>query len=222
MKMGNIKVYRSQIVKDIESFYGELLYKFDSRMSICSHLKKLSKRLWEGITLKHPVIEFEINNYHPNYLGLHGNVFLKNHLKKKDARLTVAREYGFEKWKDVKHLGKKKYDPVFEHAIEHLLSGERDELEELLKQDHHLIKQRSRYGHKATLLHYTASNGIEMWRQRVPENLPEITQCLLDYGADKNAKMHVYGGDFDTLSLLESSAHPFDAGVGERMLELLK
>ena len=175
-----MQVYKSQIVQDIESFYGELLHGYKADISIHSYLKNLSKRLWQGIKEKNLAVETEINTYHPNYLGLNGDVFIKNNLKRKDARLTVAREYGFNKWKDLKRLRNKKFDLAFEEAVEYLLNGDQEALEDILIQYPNLIHQRSKFGHQATLLHYTASNGVEMWRQRVPENLPEITQCLLD------------------------------------------
>ena len=216
-----MKVYKSQEVREVEEFYGDLVLGFDLDMTVHQYLKRLSKRLWQGIKDHNPLVEHQIKNHHPAYIGGNGEVFFKNNLKKKDARLTIAREYGFRKWKELKKLAKKKFNPSFEAAIEHLLNGELQELENLLIENPKLIKQRSKFGHGATLLHYTASNGVEIWRQRVPENLPQMTQCLLDYGADKNAKMSVYRSEFDTLALLESSAHPFDAGLGEEMLRVL-
>ena len=85
-----------------------------------------------------------------------------------------------------------------------------------------LIFQKSKFGHQATLLHYVASNGVEFWRQIVPHNLPEMISYLIEKGADKNAKMKVYGGEFSVLPLLESSAHPYAAGIADQMIEILK
>jgi hypothetical protein len=42
-------------------------------------------------------------------------------------------------------------------------------------------------------------------------------------GADRSATLHAYGGDFDVLAMLRTSAHPHDAGVAgviERALVL--
>jgi len=77
------------------------------------------------------------------------------------------------------------------------------------------------YGHRVTLLHYTAANGIEIRRQVVPTNAAEITATLLDAGADPAARLNAYGGTPDTLAMLRSSAHPRAAGVAadiERVL----
>ena len=85
----------------------------------------------------------------------------------------------------------------------------------------YLLSATSSYGHQATLLHYVASNGVEFWRQQVPMNLPAITSYLLSAGANRDATMKVYGGDFDTYALLVSSAHPLAVGVLEEMKMIL-
>lgn len=216
-----MKIYKPNVVQDIESYYGDLLLKFNTDITVHDYLKGLSKKLWKGIKNHNPVVKTEINNYHPAYINGEGEEFFENKLKKKDARLTIAREFGFRKWKGLKKLGTQKFDRSFEMAVEQILNGDIQALESLLKEKKNLVNKHSKFGHKATLLHYTASNGVEIWRQRVPENLPQITQCLLDYGADKNAKMEVYRSEFDTLALLESSEHPFDAGVGDDMIKIL-
>ena len=216
-----MKIYVSPIVKEIEKFYGDILLDFDHDATVYHYLHRHAKRLWHGIEDHYTVLEQEIKNYHPEYIAGDGESFFKNNLKKEDARLTVAREYGFSRWKKVKKHGKKKFDLEFEEAIENLLNGEIKVLEKMLMDDPKLISKRSKFGHEATLLHYTASNGVELWRQRVPLNLPDITRLLLDYGADKKAKMRAYGSEFDTLALLESSTHPFDAGIGEEMIKIL-
>jgi hypothetical protein len=216
-----MKIYKCKDVREVESFYGDLLFGFKTEITVHQYLKSLSKRLWKGIKNHDSAVQYEIKNHHPAYINGEGEGFFKNNLKKKDSRLTIAREFGFRKWKGLKKLGVQKFDVSFEMAIENLLNGDVQALESLLKENPKLINKRSKFGHKATLLHYTASNGVEIWRQRVPENLPQVTQCLLDYGADKNAKMEVYRSEFDTLALLESSVHPFDAGVGEEMLKVL-
>lgn len=73
--------------------------------------------------------------------------------------------------------------------------------------------RQSAYGHRATLLHYRAANRIETRRQVVPTNAAEVIAALLDAGADRSAKLHAYGGEFDVLAMFKTSAHPHDAGV---------
>jgi len=95
-------------------------------------------------------------------------------------------------------------------------------LKSLLKKHPKLLTEHSSYGHKACLLHYTASNGVELWRQQVPTNIVEIAKILLHQGADKNAPMKVYGREFTAYALAESSGHPYDAGIAPELLAVLK
>ncbi|NNE01456.1 MAG: ankyrin repeat domain-containing protein, partial [Pirellulaceae bacterium] len=72
-----------------------------------------------------------------------------------------------------------------------------------------------------TLLHYCGSNGVETYRQVVPTNLPQLTQLLIDAGADVNATAEMYGGNCPTLGLLITSAHPAEAGVVDQVVQIL-
>ncbi len=75
----------------------------------------------------------------------------------------------------------------------------------------------SPYGHRATLLLYTSNNGIELWRQQVPMNLPRIIQLLLSKGADRKALMNVYNDQFTTHNLLATSAHIQNLGLLDQL-----
>ena len=133
------------------------------------------------------------------------------------ARVIVARDHGFASWDVVRG----ECDPTFERAVDAVVLGRIQELRHLLAEAPDLVTRRSAYGHRATLLHYTAANGVEIRRQVVPANAAEITATLLQAGADPAARLNAYGRTFDTLAMLESSAHPRDAGVGadiERVL----
>jgi hypothetical protein len=136
-----------------------------------------------------------------------------------DARLVVSRDHGFASWSSVDG----ECDPHFERAVDAVVLGRVDELNRLLADAPDLVSRRSAYGHRATLLHYTAANGVEIRRQVVPANAAEIVALLLDAGADPAATLQAYGGTPDTLAMLKSSAHPRAAGVAadiERVLTL--
>jgi hypothetical protein len=92
---------------------------------------------------------------------------------------------------------------------------------DLLAEHPDLVARRSAYGHRATLLHYTAANGVEIHRQVVPANAVEIAPALLAAGADRSAKLHAYGGIFDVLEMLKTGAHPHTAGVSEEVEHVL-
>jgi hypothetical protein len=130
-------------------------------------------------------------------------------LSQTQARLIVARDHGFTGWASV--AGES--DPTFERAADAVVHGRVDELRAMLTDQPDLPVRRSAYGHRATLLHYTAANGVEIRRQVVPADAAEVVSTLLAAGAERSATVRAYGGQFDVLEMLRTSSHPHDAGV---------
>ena len=215
-----MEVYKNEIVAALELFYGDLFFKLEHYLNIYEHLEALSKRMWEGVQIENNAIFIEINNYHPNYLG-HPIEALKNqNLTEEDCKHTIANQYGFGDWGTVMELAEP-YNATFEKAVNDLLSGNIEELRKKIVADPSLLTTRSQYGHKATLLHYAGNNGVELWRQKIPNNLPEIIQFLIQTGADKNATMPIYGSSFTTLELVATSAHPHEANCMDALKKAL-
>jgi len=136
-------------------------------------------------------------------------------LSERDARLIVARDHGFASWQ----LVNGQCDPSFERAVDAVVMGRLRELRRLLAEQPDLVTRRSAYGHRATLLHYTAANGVEIRRQVVPHNADQIAAVLLSAGANVAATLNAYGGSYDTLAMLQSSGHPAGAGMVAARLE---
>ncbi|MEM7380392.1 MAG: hypothetical protein AAF361_04245 [Bacteroidota bacterium] len=215
------KIFIPKSVSLVEAFYGDLLYDFDQFESIKDHLEALASRMWEGVQQKHKGILNEISNYHWKYLGKGTAMLAEAGLDHEDCRQAIANEYGFRRWSEVLYLTRP-YNINFEKAINLMLDGDRNELEKLLSDDDKLLNSKSDYGHKATLLHYAVSNGVELWRQRVPLNLPEVVAMLIQKGINTRAKMKVYNGEYAPAELLLSSAHPLEAGVLPELRKLFQ
>ncbi len=215
-----MKIYKPAVVEEMEIFYGDLLEGYKRFPIIRDHLSQLALRLWEGLQQDQSFAYTEINNYHPKYLGQPRSFLQGFGLDKEQCKETVAHQYGFAGWQAVEELKETPYYVPFEMAVNSLLNGQQTILQELIAGEADLLSRRSNYGHRATLLHYVASNGVELWRQKVPSNLVEMTAWLLEKGADRQATMKVYGGEFATLPLLMSSAHPFAAGLGKDLQRL--
>lgn len=109
---------------------------------------------------------------------------------------------------------------AFERAVDAIIDGDAATLKELLHRHPALITERSERDHHATLLHYTAANGVEDYRQRTPSNIVEIAEILLQAGAEVDAIGDMYGGS-STLGLAATSVHPERAGVQKDLIDLL-
>ena len=149
-----------------------------------------------------------------------------------DARLALARWYTFADWTALKeYVDAVSVDgPVFwfESAVEAIVNGDLATLRTLLRDHPELIRARSTRRspheppvHGATLLHYVAANGVEGHRQKTPANAVEIARTLLEAGAEVDATAGMYGGQYATMSMLVSSAHPAKAGLQPALAELL-
>ena len=143
-----------------------------------------------------------------------------------DAPAIIAREHFFADWNAFAAFAAARRDPRspiarFEAAADAIVSGDRETLIRLLREDPELVRARSARRHRATLLHYVGSNGIEGFRQRAPKNLVAIAAALLDAGADVDATAQMYGADDTTIALAATSIHPVTAGVLEPLLAFL-
>ncbi len=220
--MKGVGIYKAEIVKQIHNFYGDLLIRRNEFLTIKNHLKALAEKHREGVKSKIPCTFVELNNYHPSYIGKAVDQLLDFEIPKEASYECVAYEHGFASWSDLNHKTDCPYNRQFEVGLDYLLNGNLDSLSDHLDLNSDIINQTSLFGHKAMLLHYTASNGVEFWRQQVPLNLPKVIELLIEKGADLKAKMKVYGGEYDTLSLLTSSAHPYKARVGKAAEQVLQ
>lgn len=142
------------------------------------------------------------------------------------SQYFVAWLHGFESWpRFVEYLEARQEaaSPVsqFEAAADAVVTGDEAALRSLLGGNRPLIRSRSSRDHHATLLHYVAANGHEGFRQRTPDNAVAIARILLEAGAEPDALAEMYGYQCTTMQMLVSSVHPFNAGVQERLVELL-
>jgi len=143
-----------------------------------------------------------------------------------DAQWVIAQEYAFESWpKFANHVQEiaRTDSPVskFELAADAIVSGDLATLKKLLSKDGELAHARSTRVHRAPLIHYVAANGVEDFRQKTPRNIVQITQALLDAGAEVDATSMAYGGPSTALGLAATSYHPAKAGVQLELLDVL-
>ena len=215
-----VSIYQCDDVTAVRSLHAGLLTDDALREPIADQLRKQADRLLDGHRSGHRGAVPSIACWHPDRIGWAADGIFGASLELGDARLTIAREYGFDDWSAVETLAAMRPDPEFWAAVDATLCGEEDTLRSLLRCSPGLSGRRSEFGHGAGLLHYAAANGVETWRQVVPSNLPTIVRVLLAAGCDPNAGAAMYGGA-TPLALLASSAHPAAAGVAEDAVAVL-
>src|SRR4051812_34041067 len=213
-------VYVSDQVREVERLHRDLLTDGVRRLPIRDQLDRQARRIVEGHKAGDRAVVTHVTCWHPTLVCHAADEIMSGAFTLDDARQTIAREYGFADWSDVEARGAAPPDPAFELAVGPLLGGDVGTLRRLLAEDPSLVRRRSSDGHRATLLHYVGSNGVETYRQRVPMNLAEITRLLVEAGADVNATADMYGGS-TTLGLLVTSDHPTKAGVTGDVVKVL-
>jgi ankyrin repeat protein len=158
--------------------------------------------------------------------GVAGHHILENEVTANDGKLMIALEYGFADWqKFAEHIAGLNHEGSsihqFESAVEAVINGDAATLKKLLAANPALVSARSTRLHRAMLIHYTAANGVENYRQKSPANAVEIAEILLSSGAEADAVADMYGGNSTTLGLLVSSIHPEQAGVQDELIKTL-
>ena len=140
------------------------------------------------------------------------------------ARLAIAKDHWYPDLADALAHGHDQVNTRFEAAADAIAAGDLDALHSLLDAEPALVRIRSPFPHRQTLLHHVAANGIEVERQGpAPANAVEIVRLLIERGAVPDATCESYGGGSGstTLCLLVSSAGPAAAGVQATLVEEL-
>lgn len=205
-------VYVCDMVRDIQRLHADLLTDAARRQPIRDQLDRQAQRIHDGHRAGDRTVVAHITCWHPRLVGRPADEIMAAPFTTDDARQTIAREYGYTDWADVETHGTQPPDPKFESAVDALLRGDAATLRDLIARHPDLVHQRSDFGHRATLLHYAGSNGVETYRQVVPLNLADLVRLLIEAGADVNAVAGMYGGS-TPLGLLLTSNHPRRAGV---------
>jgi hypothetical protein len=143
-----------------------------------------------------------------------------------DAQLFLARLHDYVSWpKFVHHIEAlaiaSSPDVEFETAADAVVDGDIPKLRAMLTANPALIRARAPRDHAATLLHYTASNGHEGYRQRTPPNAVDVARLLLDAGAEVDALAHMYYVQTTTMDMLVSSTPPHVAGLQVALVHTL-
>jgi len=214
-------VYIDDNIEEIHRLHEPMLRADRNTFTIIEYLGLQAERISEAHRAGDSAVCFHLACWCPPLVGTPREEIMQRDLNTDMAQLTIAREHGFTDWSAAETLGDTKFDQRFENCVDTLLVGDLETLKEMLANHPKLVHQRSQYGHGATLLHYLAANGVESYRQVTPLNAEQIAICLADAGAEVNCSANIYGGS-TALELLVSSAHPANAGVTDKVAQVLR
>lgn len=179
-----------------------------------------AERLLDGHRQCLPGAFVELSNWLPELVGCTAEWIWMVNLSLDDALRALAHQHGYV-WPIPPDRASALPVAMFERAVEAVVDGELDVLEELFHKAPELGTMTSHFGHRATLLHYVAANGVETYRQRVPSNAVAVAEWLVSRGADVAATASMYGGRQTALGLVLTSAHPAEAGLTDELAKVL-
>jgi Ankyrin repeats (3 copies) len=173
-----------------------------------------------------------IREFHPQFEDASDEYIAQAPFTEADAKLTIAHEYGFESWANLKAFAQlperpdvfepahlRIEDPLFRRAVDLLDAGDAAALRELLQRNPGLATQRlhlegTNYFHDPTLLEFVAENPTR--NGRLPANAPEMAQIVVDAGAKNDRRTLT-----DTLALVASSAVAQASGLQPALIRVL-
>lgn len=208
-----------QILDLYHDFLGEAAF---LARPVVETLAAMAQRLLKAHREGDPRAVPQIRNWLPGAARQDDLQILRGPFSADDARLALAREYGWESWQELARAAPGPPDRTFERAVQATVHGDLAELRRLLREEPGLVRARSSFGHRATLLHYLGANGVEFQHQMTPRNAPDVARALLGAGAEVNATARFYGKDTTVLPLVMTSAHPQAAGVADQLIAVLK
>lgn len=218
----NARLYIAADIHDVRRLHRDLLEQYPDDLTVLEVLRRQADTLLTAHGGGDAAISIQVRSWLPGFARKSAEEILAVPLTIDDMRLVAAREHGFDDWAQATNEGNLLLDPTFEEAVDAVVSGDLPALERLVFANPWLVVARSRYGHRATLLHYVAANGVETWRQTVPRIAPEIVRFLITAGADPATTAHFYGAEYMPAPLVATSAHPSKAGVTEAILKALE
>lgn len=216
--------FKSYVAKGVESVYrcySEIIESRTTYTDIYEYLNALAEELAEAYLQESSCAHNELTNWMPGFAKTSRADIIGQNFSLKDMRKVIARSHGFKSWKKVDKKGERTFDDNFEAAVDCIQTGNISALESLLGMHPDLVNNRSPFGHRATLLHYCATNGVETYHQKLPLNMPEIARLLIERGADKNKTSKAYSGKFTPAELVGTSGHPTAAGIMNKLLGVL-
>ncbi|MFW6198343.1 MAG: hypothetical protein ACOC5E_00820 [Acidobacteriota bacterium] len=216
-------IYVHDDVRAVQDLYGDLPRREDVReLPMREQIERLAERFLEGHREEHPGAAVLARNRLRRLAMATEEEVRTARLHRDDALEIVAADQGFADWAEAGDAGRRPPDPDFEAAVDVLVAGDEGELRRTLEAEPALTRRRSWWGHRATLLHYLAADGVEIYRQQMPANAARLARILMDAGGEPEAEARFYGERQSVKDMLGRSAHPEAAGIAKELRAALR
>ena len=216
-----MNVYRHPFVQDTLDIHQHIFQNPNAYSTVKELLTLLANNLFDHFKKGDPRAIKILENFRPGFHQKSVSEIPNAGLGLDDCQLAIAIEYGYSDWENALSESDQSFDKNFEKAIDFLVTGNKSALQNLIQQQPEILQQHSPFWHSAGLIHYIGSNGVEVWRQSVPDNIVEITSMIIELGADPQMPNNIYGGS-NLVNLIETSSHPHEAGVASPLIQLIK
>lgn len=206
-------------VKDIRDYYSDLISSLHESKSLGQYLSTFAERLYGAAKADHSSFITFIKNHR---VDLNKETYgeLKDLFKDRDYLDLSYKIHGFKAL--VAWDREIRFEPRFEQSVDHLLFSNLKTFKDFVKSNQNLLNARSSFGHRASLAHYAGSNGVEIYRQVVPHDLVLKMKFLKnEMQMNFNLEHNIYGGDCNLRDLIQTSAHPLNAGLAKQLLDVI-
>jgi len=208
-------IYIANIVREIREILPKLNSDYSAMTTISDIFDYIKAQLISNFENARSSLHMLYRNHFPNYYKIKPPVAMDETLD-----LVIARSLGFDDYAHYTKNAEVALNSKFEKAVHNLLIGDIANLVQMIQEDPGLLYANSVLGHRARLIDYISSNGVEIWRQIVPSNADEILDEICKFDFDRYVTNNIYGGN-TVRSLIETSAHPKAAKITYRLLEVL-
>lgn len=217
MLLSNNQLYQCDEVRLLRKFLSEEINLLHSSILLRDFIDKIALKLDDAKAISNPIICTLVKNHMTSISFVDAEDLCSKVI---DTTELAARMHGFDRYASVS--SDTFLDGQLQVAIDHLLFSPLDVFRDYILSSPELLNRQTVFGHRASIVHYLGSNGIEIYRQVVPTDIVDKVEFLKSMDTNFTQSHNIYGGSCTVIDLVETSAHPHDAGIAPLLIQSLR
>lgn len=218
MSRSDHQIYIPDDVSSLKKLLAEELPLLHSLILIQDYIIRVADRLQSAIDNRNPILSVLLRNHYTRF-SFESLEDIWNQSHQIDLQELSARMHGFNEFSDIDSVSY--IDPELQMGIDHFLNSPIEIFQDYIINHQSILDKQTAFGHQASLIHYIGSNGVEIYRQQVPLDIVIRVSILKDLNASFDISHKIYGGHCSLIDLIETSAHPKDAGVRKQLMKII-